>query len=120
MTKHTELKPLIKNYLDARCSYETQCMNMNDALRLGSPENFIDFGMSFEYDQAIEALIKFGIGEVAFDSLMWWIYECRRSGGDRIGSVSDETGEVELQSFDEFYAFAFEGYSVEQILNRRQ
>ena len=117
---HAILKPLVKQYLDARATYETKCMNMNDALRLGSPENFIEFGMDFEYDQAIEALIKYGIGDEAFDSLMWWLYDCCRCGDERVGKVNDATGEIELRSFDEFYAFAFEGFSVENILNGRK
>ncbi len=99
-------KELLKMFLEESKDLNTTVQHLNQAFELLGAENQIWDIVPDSYKEMVWKLLQ--LTPEQSDWLSWWMYE--NSTG-----VSDATGVMDLEDFDDFYAFVFEHKTVSEI-----
>ena len=105
-------KEIVKLYIDVTQEVNNKERRLEEAFyELNSDNQFFSL-IPYEYSVLVEKLICQIIPPDKFEWLNWYLYETTRG-------VSDNTGCMDLETFDEFYAFAFEHVTVTELMEKR-
>ena len=105
-------KELVKLYIDANATLRTKEDSLNRAFEDINEENQVFSLVPDEYRYMVDMLFLEIITPFQLDWVGWWMYEDVRG-------VSDATGVMDLENFDEFYAFTFDNVPVNEIMEAR-
>ena len=100
------MKNLLKLYVDETQKLKELEDSFNTSMRSINEDNQIWSIVPYSYTRMVLKLLR--LTESQEDWLNWWMWEDTKG-------VSDETGQMNLDSFDDFYAFVFENKTVSEI-----
>ncbi len=105
-------KELVKLYIDANDTLAVREGSINSAFGDINEENQVFSLVPDEYKYMVDMLFLEIVSPFQLDWVGWWMYEGARG-------VSDATGTMDLENFDEFYAFTFDNIPVNEIMEAR-
>lgn len=112
-------KELIEKYVTSTLEFEKKQRAVEQAFGAIDAENIVSTLVPYEYYDMVNQLVMSVIGEEAFETLMWWMYDVVDDNGNRSGHMEDETGSITVTTFEELYAIVFEKKPISDILKQR-
>lgn len=103
-------KTLLKLFIDETLKLHKLEDRLNDAFCDLNYDNQVMRVLPDSYTDMVFALLQLNNSDSSWVS--WWMYEDTKG-------VSDTTGCMDLETFDEFYAFVFEAKTVAEIQNAK-
>lgn len=108
-------KTLVKLFIEAREELDTKTDALERAFKALDRNNSIEALIPYSVYSLSDMLLVELIGEEKVEHIHWWMYDSRDSSGFRCAEVEDDTGRIELETFEHFYAFFFEGKKCKDI-----
>lgn len=109
-------RALVEYYIDEISEVRKLDNSISNAFQEINPDNYVLSLVPAKIWTVLDTLLREIFTEGEVDWIHWWIYE--RSA--ICISVSDNTGCMDLETFDEFYKFAFENKTVSEIQSEKE